>query len=123
MAKSPSWYDDQGREWYVAVYDIHDLIYVPPDFGLENQFMANPFAHRNALDRSYLWQRGLPYLGWGGQYGDDLIPLLRYFGGVNAWIDRGPKYSLERQEQVVKMIEAFTGTPSDQIISLPPPAR
>jgi hypothetical protein len=109
IARSPSWTDDQGREWYVAVYDIHDLIYVPPDFGLETQFFGNMFAARNVADRAALRDSLFNGLAFGYLPPEEAIPLLRYFGGVNAWIDRGPKYSREREQEIVNMIKAFVG--------------
>jgi hypothetical protein len=108
VARSPSWYDKDGREWYVAIYDIHDLIYVPPDFGYDSQPLAGPTGLRDALDRQALRERSFIFGGWP----EDLaagIPLLRYFGGLNPWLARGPKYSLERQREIVDMIRAFTG--------------
>jgi hypothetical protein len=120
IARSASWYDQDGREWYVAIYDIHDLIYVPPDFGIEAQFADDRFQLRNTLDRERFWDRGF---GWGGYSPDETISLLRYFGGVNAWVDRGPKYSPEKQREVVEMIRAFTGARVEESGSLPPAPR
>jgi hypothetical protein len=120
IARSASWYDQDGREWYVAIYDIHDLIYVPPDFGIEAQFADNRFQHRNMLDRERFWDRGF---GWGGCSLDETISLLRYFGGVNAWVDRGPKCSPEKQREVVEMIRAFTGARVEEPGALPPAPR
>ncbi|MFH1747369.1 MAG: hypothetical protein ABIG44_10040 [Planctomycetota bacterium] len=119
VARSPSWYDKDGREWYVAIYDIHDLIYVPPDF---TPIEFNPIINqRNAQDRAALRWRSQIFNG----YPEDLaagIPLLRYFGGVDDVAYRGPKYSLERQQQIIEMIEAFTGPPEPgaKIIPLAP---
>jgi hypothetical protein len=107
IARSQSWIDKDGREWYVAIYDIRDLIYVPPDFQptatldlVENE--------RNAADRHALRL----YSGiFHSYYPEDIaagIPLLRYFGGVDDFEFRGPKYSVERQQQIVEMIKAFT---------------
>lgn len=119
IARSPSWYDKDGREWYVAIYDIHDLIFVPPDFTAPE---FNPLiSQRNALDRAALRWHSEIFRG----YPEDLaagIPLLRYFGGVDDTAFRGPKYSLERQKQIVELIKAFTGPPQAgaQIIPLAP---
>jgi hypothetical protein len=119
IARTPSWTDQDGREWYVAVYDVRDLIYVPPDFTTP---AFNPLiAQRDALDRDALrWQS---WIFRGGP--DDLaagIPLLRYFGGVDDTAYRGPKYSRERQQQLVELIKAFTGPPPSepQVIPLAP---
>lgn len=108
VARSPSWYDKDGREWYVAIYDIHDLIYVPPDFGAYSNFGDPKQYWENEQDRIALRNRSMIF----GGNADDLaagIPLLRYFGGVDPWVDRGPKYSAEKQAEVVEMIRAFTG--------------
>jgi hypothetical protein len=120
IARSPSWIDQDGREWYVAIYDIRDLIYVPPDF-------QPPFSldlvesARNELDRHALrWHSGV----FRGYYPAEIaagIPLLRYFGGVDDFALRGPKYSVERQRQIVEMIRAFTAQLTERkIISLEP---
>ncbi len=104
VAKSRSWTDKDGKEWYVAVYDIHDLIYVPPDFDGTSYIGGNSIA---AADRAALRERSQIF----GGYAEDLaagIPLLRYFGGVDDFEYRGPKYSLERQDEIVRMIRAFT---------------
>jgi hypothetical protein len=120
IARSESWIDQEGREWYVAVYDIRDLIYVPPDF--QPTFSLDPAEDlRNTLDRHALrWGYGF----FGGLYPWDLdvtIPLLRYFGGVDDYAWRGPKYSAERQEQIVAMIKAFTTKSTEKkIIPLGP---
>jgi len=120
IARSESWIDQDGREWYVAVYDIRDLTYVPPDF--QPTFSLDPAENlRNALDRHALrWGHGF----FGGLYPWDLdvtIPLLRYFGGVDDYAWRGPKYSAERQEQIVEMIKAFTTKSTEKkIIPLGP---
>lgn len=120
IARTPSWTDQDGQEWYIAVYDIHDLIYVPPDFGLEAQFSANQFAARNAADRAALRGDLFDGLVWGSVRPEDAIPLLRYFGGVNAWIDRGPKYSLERQREIVNLIQTFVGGRVETTSDTPP---
>jgi hypothetical protein len=120
VARSESWIDKDGREWYVALYDIRDLIYVPPDF--QPSFSLDPVEDlRNTLDRHALrWRGGIfnsfhPYDLW------DAIPLLRYFGGVDDFAWRGPKYSVERQEQIVEMIKAFTTQSTEsQVIPLAP---
>ena len=121
IARSKSWTDKDGREWYVAIYDIQDLIYVPPDF--QPTFSLDPVEDlRNALDRDALrWRSGL--FNWGTSPADwwNTIPLLRYFGGVDDYAFRGPKYSAERQQQIVEMIQAFTTqTTESKIISLEP---
>lgn len=120
IARSSSWSDRDGREWYAAVYDVRDLIYMPPDF---QAFTLDPRLELvQALDRNALRFGGQLFRGWG----DDLahgIPLLRFFGpGLDDFVYRGPKYSAERQQQIVKMIEVFTGQRAAEpmVISLPP---
>lgn len=108
VARSPGWSDKDGREWYVAIYDIHDLIYVPPDFGLYSDFGDYANRTRNDLDRRALRDGSMIFRG----NADDLaagIPLLRYFGGLDPWIERGPKYSAEKQREIIELIQAFTG--------------
>lgn len=119
IARSDSRVDATGREWYAAVYDIHDLIYQPPDF--QPPFELHPSeALRVALDRNALRWRSMIFSG----YAEDLaagLPLLRYFGGIDDYFFRGPKYSLERQRQIVEMIHAFTEDGDEpRILSLPP---
>lgn len=110
IARSPSWFDKDGREWYVAIYDVRDLIYVPPDF-LRSAWVADHrFRPQMLQDREALRENSFIFRGWTGweslEFG---IPLLRYFGGVDPWIDRGPKYSPEKQRELVRMIQAFVG--------------
>jgi hypothetical protein len=121
IARSDSWLDEKGREWYVAIYDIHDLTYVPPDFrapgGLD--LIENTY---NALDRAALRWRSQIFSG----YAEDLaagLPLLNALGGgVDPYWLRGPRHSLARQQQVTEMIRALSEQKSEaQIISLPPP--
>ncbi len=108
IARSKSWYDKDGREWYVAIYDIHDLIYVPPDFAYDLPSFTPGVGLRDELDRNALRERSMIFGGtWEDLAGG--IPLLRYFGGGNPWLMRGPKYSMERQREIVEMIKAFTG--------------
>jgi hypothetical protein len=128
VARSPSWFDKDGREWYVAIYDVHDLIYVPPDF-LRSAWVADHrFRPQMLRDREALRDNSFLFRGWNGweslEFG---IPLLRYFGGVDPWIDRGPKYSPEKQRELVRMIQAFVGgeveaTATPVPLPFPPPA-
>jgi len=105
IARSPSWVDSDGREWYVALYEIRDLVFVPPDF--DRAMGAGPVEQmRNALDRDALRWRSEIF----GGYADDLaagIPLLRYFGGIDEGVQS--RYSPERQQHVVDIIRAFVG--------------
>lgn len=109
IARSPSWKDKDGREWYMAVYDIHDLIYEAPDF--IPKFDLNAASNvQTALNMDALRYRSEIF----GGYADDLaagIPLLRYFGGggIDDLAYRGPKYNLEKQREIVEMIRRFTG--------------
>ncbi len=119
IARSQGWTDANGREWYAALYDIHDLIYEAPDF--QPALSLDPAEQtRITLDREALRQRSLIFNG--GAF--DLaagIPLLRFFGGVDDYALRGPKYSREKQEQIVEMIRAFTTQVTEpKIISIPP---
>ena len=105
------------QKWaYVAIYDVQDLIYVPPNF--ERTWKTPYEQRRDDLDRRAFWNN--PYLFFGSGRGDDAISLLRYFGGVDAIADRGPKYSFERQMQIVDMIRAFTDTAPENITVIPP---
>ncbi|NUQ49892.1 MAG: hypothetical protein HUU27_08245, partial [Phycisphaerae bacterium] len=120
LARSDPWVGKDGKQWQVVVYDVSDLTYVTPDFMYPGggSLIENMY---NALDRDAL-RRSQIFHG----YAEDLaagIPLLNFFGGgIDPLLLRGPKYSAERQEQVVQMIHAVldrTETPT--VISLPPP--
>ena len=101
----------------MAIYDIHDLIYVPPDFTSDPPPGVHP--ERDFLDRDALRN------GFGGGWGfwpgfsppwyspADTIALARYFGGVNPWADRGPRYSADKQREIIDMIRAFAGAQSE----------
>lgn len=119
MARSGSSVDANGREWYTAVYDVRDLTYVPPDFQPSFELLSSDEV-RNATDREALRQRSQIFSG----YAEDLaagIPLLRFFGGVDDYAFRGPKYSIEKQRQIMQMIEAFTQrTGEAKVVPLPP---
>jgi len=122
IARSGSRFDVDGREWFVSLYDIRDLTYVPPDFQPPFSLYAME-GLRGGLDRHAL---RMGYGAFGGFYSwemSTLAPMLRAFGGFDDYAWRGPKYSARRQAQVVRMIEAFTDeTPSTEpkIISLEP---
>ncbi len=105
MVRGRSWTDPQGQEWYPALYDLRELTYVTPDFAPSFSLDASE-NYRNTADRAAL--------RWGSSIFNgtayDLaagIPLLQYFGGVDEDALRGPKYSLEKQRQIVQMIDAF----------------
>lgn len=119
LARSGSTVDANGREWYAAVYDVRDLTYVPPDFQPSFELLSSDEV-RNATDREALRQRSQIFSG----YAEDLaagIPLLRFFGGVDDYAFRGPKYSVEKQRQIMQMIEAFTQrTGEAKVTPLPP---
>jgi hypothetical protein len=121
IARSPSWYDKDGREWYAAVYDIHDLTYVPPDFVDERVMAGSWTLLRDALDRQALRDHSLIFRGTAADLAAG-IPLLRYFGGVNPWLARGPKYSPQREREVIELIRAFTGVQANEVPVLPPAA-
>ncbi len=120
IARSGSWIDDKGYERYVAIYDVHDLIYVPPDFQPPFSLVL-PEALRNTLDRAALRDRSQIF----GGYAEDLaagIPLLRFFGGVDEYAFRGPAYSEQRLEQIVQMMQAFTQRSDESKMIVLPPA-
>ncbi len=122
VARTPSWRDKDGREWFVAVYDIHDLIYVPPDFLPGAHFRGiDAFTLQTSRDREALRRRSMIFGGGAIELAEG-IPLLRYFGGVDPFVDRGPKYSPEKQAEIVKLIQAFTGTRVEGT-ELPPAPR
>lgn len=119
VARSESWRDAEGREWYAAVYDIRDITYEPPDF--EPSFSLNIAEQtRNELDREALRQRSRIFSGDARDLAAG-IPLLHYFGGVNDRALRGPKYSPERQREVAEMIRAFTERSAESKIILTGP--
>jgi hypothetical protein len=120
IARSDPWTGNDGKQWQVVIYDISDLTYVTPDFIYPGggSLIENMY---NALDRDAL-RRSQIFHG----YAEDLaagIPLLNFFGGgIDPLLLRGPKYSAERQEQVVQMINAVLDrTEAPTVISLPPP--
>ena len=120
IARSEGWIDEDGNEWYAAIYDIRDLTYIPPDF--MPTFSIDPAENlRNALDRHALrWGNGF-FNGISPWDLSSTLPLFRAFGGIDDYIWRGPKYSAERQEQIVQMIEAFNSREKEsKIISLEP---
>jgi hypothetical protein len=119
IARSQSWIGPDGKEWYAAVYDTRQLTYVPPDFSLA--FGLDPAEEaRTVADREALRQRSQIF----GGYAEDLaagIPLLQFFGGVDDFALRGPKYSAERQAELIQLIEAFTTQQSEaKVIPLGP---
>lgn len=117
-ARSKSTVDEQGREWYAAVYDISDLTYEPPDFHPASSMFLDENL-RDALDREALRQRSQIF----GGYASDLaagIPLLRFFGGVDDYEFRGSKYSSDRQRQIAEMTNAFMQRMNEpKVISVP----
>lgn len=121
VARTDGWTDAAGREWYLGIYDVSDLTYVPPDFVPATQL--NPVvAQRVALDRdAYRFNS----FGFGGGWMNDpyaTLALLRHFGSVDDMLYRGPKYSLELQQQLEQMVKLATGDGGGQpmVISLPP---
>ncbi len=121
VARGGGWTDANGNEWYMGVYDISDLIYMPPDFVPPGSLDPREQT-RISFDREAFRQRFFAFGGaWPGDI-HDAIPLLRYFGGVDDLVYRGPKYSIERQQQIEEMVRVLLGQagPQAQIISLPP---
>lgn len=104
IARGPSRTDASGRESFVAIYDISDLTYVPPDFVLPAGF--HPWQDlQAALDRDALRNRSMIFGGYPEDFAAGL-PLLHYLGGVDPFLMRGPKYSFARQQQVIEMVNA-----------------
>ena len=111
VARGPSWWDDEGREWYVAIYDVHDLILEPARFRVPT-FSYHTWRDREALRQySYIFRGDAHDLAAG-------LPLLRYFGGVE---DAMPemRYSRTKLEQITRMVEAFTNTPEGGAFVIP----
>lgn len=105
IARGPSVIGPDGKEWFVGIYDLRDIAYEPPDFSLP--FGIHPAEEwRMQLDREALRWRSQIF----GGYAEDLaagLPLLRYFGPIDDFEVRGPKYNpaVERMvERLVKMI-------------------
>lgn len=103
--------DKDGKQWYTAVYDITDLTYVPPDFQIDPVFL-NPYdGMQNALDRDAMrnsWgYNGFPF-GFGPADMAGIAYSLRLFGGGDPFTLRGPKYSAEKQREVVELIRSYT---------------
>lgn len=119
IARSESWVDEKGQEWYVALYDIRELSYVPPDFVVPGG--VHPWENlMYALDREALRRRSMIFSG----YADDLaagLPLLNFFGGgVDPFLLRGPKYSPAAQQQIADMVQAFLDRTSEaRVITVP----
>lgn len=115
IAKSDSWRDADGRERYVAIYDVRDVTYVAPDFRPMSLTIAESL--RDTLDRDALRHRSLIF---GGDALDlaQGIPLLHYFGGVDEMALRGPKYSAQRQRDVVEMIKGVTSHDAENKVVL-----
>ncbi len=120
IARSESWIDADGHEWYVALYDVHDLIYVPPDFG---PYLSLDMSEnlRTVTDRNAFWTCGGTLGFWDPARIEQTLAALDYFGGVDPYARRGPKYSVERERQIADMIQAFTTqkTQSEMIILEP----
>ena len=117
MARSAPWHDRDGREWYVAIYDIQDLTFVPPNFGMN--FFDGGYAARRAMrDRQALRDHSMIFRGGAAELAAG-IPLLRYFGGIDTWLVESP-FSAERQREIVRLIEAYTGVRVDDGLTLPP---
>ena len=110
VARSPSWWDEEGRESYTAVYDIHDLIREPAFFPMP---VVHPFwAAQSLADRNALRQYSDIFSGTP----EDLaagIPLLSYFGGVYT-TDMRPHYSRAEQARIITMIRALTEKPTGE---------
>ncbi len=121
IARSESWLDENGREWYAAIYDIQELTYEPPDFRPSGTLDLVESAW-NALDRAALRLRSQIFSG----YAEDLaagLPLLNALGGgVDPYWLRGPRYSPARQERVTEIIRAMSEQKCEaRIILLPAP--
>lgn len=123
IARSQSWTDQDGHEWYVAIYDVNDLIRVPPKVAVTITPSLAESMYQAFGWHSWHWGWGpfgcgYPWYAGGG------LPLSRYFGGLDGFGWRTPMYSPERQEQIVEMINAFTTRSTEsQVIPLAPPEQ
>ncbi len=118
VARTATTKDASGRDSYAAIYDINDLTYIPPDF--QPSISLDPVEDlRNTLDRDALRNRSMIFGGWP----EDLaagIPLLRFFGGVDDFAYRGPKYSREKAVEIAEQVKAFTAQMNETKIILVP---
>lgn len=114
IARTNSWYDPSGREWFTAVYDISDLTYVPPNF--KGAPVLDIYTNTlRTLNLAALRERSEIF----GGYAEDLaagLPLLDYMGGLDDYALPGPRYSLQRQQEIVEMIRAATRHGTEPVI-------
>ncbi|MBK8914662.1 MAG: hypothetical protein IPM64_08715 [Phycisphaerales bacterium] len=106
VARGSSTRDADGREWFVAVYEVNDLTYVPPDFQLARGRTPDEEL-RIQLDRDALRNQSQIFRGWP----EDLaagIPLLRFFGGADDFAMRGSKFSAQKHREILEMVRTFT---------------
>lgn len=138
IARTPSWRDKDGREWYMAIYDLHDLIYTPPDFGGNGEPAGSWEDLQFTLDRAALREYSWIFRGYYADF-QDAWPLLQSWGGYDSFArmvgysqsnafgpffgdSNGGKYSMEKQAEIVSMIRQFTGMREEQAIAQPAPA-
>lgn len=118
--RSPGHVGKDGKEWHMAIYDLSELSYVPPDFSSPTQFNVVD-AYESAAYRDALRQRSEIFNG----FAEDLamgLPLLRFFGsaGIDPMVLRGPKYSREKTQQIVEMIRTMSDRSEEpKVIVLP----
>jgi hypothetical protein len=115
VARSPSWWDDEGREWWTGIYDIRDLTMTPAyhPAPLTHPVWANiALRDREALrTQSFIFRGDAADLAAG-------LPLLRYFGGF-ADVDLRPNFSYAEQQRIMRMIQAVTEKPDGGAVVVP----
>ncbi len=115
VARGPSWWDEQRREWYVGLYDIDDLTREPADF--LPPLVHPAFGTQALLDREALRQSSDIFRGDAADLAAG-IPLLRYFGGYHA-TDLRPRDSRAERDRIISLIHAFTESPPEGPLVVP----
>ncbi len=91
IARGPSHVGEDGKEWYVAVYDISDLTYNVPNFESDHVLTAVE-RYRRSLEIQRRYNYWDPF---GGSEREEKKPV-------------GPTYSKQKAQDIVELIRAFT---------------
>ncbi len=109
--KGPNRTTKDGKTFYTAIYDVSDLLLIPPARFRPAPETNTQLAIMNALDRHALRENSMIFRGTA----EDLaagLPLLQYFGGLHSSTGSNSAADYRREaDRLVQLLDAVANQP------------
>lgn len=109
--KGPNRTTKDGKTFYTAIYDVSDLVLIPPARFRPPPETNTQLAITNALDRAALRQYSDIFSGTARDLAEG-IPLLQYFGGLDFSNGSNSATDYRRNaDRLIQLLDAVTSQP------------